>query len=138
MLRNIGVGNVRSLFDQGFHNVIAALLCRDNKSSFAVLVALVDICTVLDTALDYANALGLVQLIESMSNENAGNADAFGNTPLHQACYNEQGEVVKAMLAKGELTAICSGVTLSFEIRFTSASLSRSSFTISRYPFLLA
>jgi len=55
------------------------------------------------TALDYANALGLVQLIESMAKENSGNADSFGNTPLHQACHNGQGEVVKAMLAKGDM-----------------------------------
>ncbi len=55
------------------------------------------------TAIDYANALGLVQLLESMSKENSGNADAYGNTPLHQACFNEQGEVVKAMLAKGDI-----------------------------------
>ena len=55
------------------------------------------------TALDYANALGLVQLIESMAKENSGNADSFGNTPLHQACHNGQGEVVKTMLAKGDM-----------------------------------
>lgn len=55
------------------------------------------------TALDYANALGLVQLIESMSKENAGNADAYGNTPLHQACYNGQGEVVKTMLTRDDI-----------------------------------
>lgn len=55
------------------------------------------------TALDYANALGMVQLIESIAKDNSGNADAFGNTPLHQACHNGQGEVVKTMLAKGEM-----------------------------------
>ena len=54
------------------------------------------------TALDYANALGLVQLVEGLSKEGSGNADAFGNTPLHQACHNGQGEVIKAMLAKGD------------------------------------
>ncbi len=59
------------------------------------------------TALDYANALGLVQLIESMSNENAGNADAFGNTPLHQACYNEQGGSRKGNACKGRYRYQC-------------------------------
>ena len=52
-------------------------------------------------AFDYANALGLVQLMESMSQESLGNADSFGNTPLHHACYNGQGEMVKEILAKG-------------------------------------
>ena len=51
------------------------------------------------TALDYANALGLTQLIEEMSKFSSGNTDAYGNTPLHQSCYNGQSEVVKAMLA---------------------------------------
>ena len=55
------------------------------------------------TALDYANALGLIQLVDSLSRESSGNADAYGNTPLHQACINGQGEVVKAMLAKGDI-----------------------------------
>ena len=53
------------------------------------------------TPLDYANAMGLVQLVDSLSGESLGNADAYGNTPLHQACWNGQGEVVKAMLSKG-------------------------------------
>lgn len=53
------------------------------------------------TALDYANALGLIQLVDSLSAEGSGNTDSYGNTPLHQACHNGQGEVVKAMLAKG-------------------------------------
>ncbi len=52
------------------------------------------------TALDYANAMGMVQLVEAVSAGNAGNTDSFGNTALHQACYNNQSEVVKAMLAK--------------------------------------
>ncbi len=53
------------------------------------------------TALDYANSLGLVQLIESLQGENGGNADSFGNTPLHHACYNDQSETVRAILGKG-------------------------------------
>ena len=53
------------------------------------------------TALDYANALGLVQLIDSMPGENICAADVFGNTPLHQACYNGQSEIIKLMIAKG-------------------------------------
>lgn len=41
--------------------------------------------------------------MDSLSRESSGNADAYGNTPLHQACINGQGEVVKAMLAKGDI-----------------------------------
>ena len=54
------------------------------------------------TALDYANAYGLVQLIGNISADEAGTTDAYGNTPLHQACHNGQSEVVKAMLASGK------------------------------------
>lgn len=55
------------------------------------------------SAFDYANSLGLVQLMESMSGGNGDNADSFGNTPLHHACYNNQGEMVKAILDKGDI-----------------------------------
>lgn len=54
------------------------------------------------TALDYANAFGLVQLIGAISADGAGTTDAYGNTPLHQACHNGQSEVVKAMLKSGK------------------------------------
>ena len=52
-------------------------------------------------AIDYANAFGLVQIIEAMSSTSE-NRDSSGNTSLHQACYNGQSEVVKAMLAKNK------------------------------------
>ena len=51
------------------------------------------------TALDYANALGLTQLIEGLSTGGGQNTDSFGNTALHQSCSNGQSEAVKAMLA---------------------------------------
>lgn len=56
-----------------------------------------------NTALDYANAFGLTQLIEEMSAPDMYTADSFGNTPLHQSCFNEQSEVVNAMLKRSEV-----------------------------------
>ena len=53
------------------------------------------------TALDYATALGLTQLLGDLSGEGAQSADAYGNTPLHQSCYNGQSEVVKTILSAG-------------------------------------
>ena len=58
------------------------------------------------TALDYANALGLPYFIADVSIDNAGEADAYGNTYLHQSCFNGQSEVVKVVLAKGEADMI--------------------------------
>ena len=52
--------------------------------------------------MDYANAMGLVQLIDSLGSSE--NTDSFGNTPLHQACYNGQSEMIKTMLAKDHTT----------------------------------
>lgn len=55
------------------------------------------------TALDYANALGLPYFIADVSIDNAGETDAYGNTYLHQSCFNGQSEVVKVVLGKGEV-----------------------------------
>lgn len=52
-------------------------------------------------AMDFANAFGLVQLVETLSSQSAS-TDSSGNTPLHQACYNGRAEVVKALLAKSK------------------------------------
>ena len=54
------------------------------------------------TAVDYANALGLPYFVSEVSTDSMGETDAYGNTPLHQASFNGQSEVVKVMLAKGE------------------------------------
>ena len=54
------------------------------------------------TAVDYANALGLPYFLTEVSTDSMGETDAFGNTPLHQAGFNGQSEVIKVMLAKGE------------------------------------
>lgn len=55
------------------------------------------------TAVDYANALGLPYFIADVSVDSVGETDAYGNTPLHQSCFNGQSEVVKVMLAKGNV-----------------------------------
>ena len=52
------------------------------------------------TALDYANALGLPYFIAEVASDNMGETDSYGNTPLHQFCFNGQSEVVKVMLAR--------------------------------------
>lgn len=48
-------------------------------------------------AIDYATASGLRELVKALSKEEA-HTDASGNTTLHHACWNEQGEVVKVLL----------------------------------------
>lgn len=50
------------------------------------------------TAMDYANAMGFTQIVESISKDSVKNVDSYGNTPLHQSCYNGQSEVVKMMV----------------------------------------
>lgn len=54
------------------------------------------------TAVDYANALGLPYFIAEVSLDTLGETDSYGNTPLHQSCYNGQSEVVKVVLARGD------------------------------------
>ncbi|MDE7273001.1 MAG: ankyrin repeat domain-containing protein [Lachnospiraceae bacterium] len=49
-------------------------------------------------AIDYATTSGLRDLVQALSA--AEHADAYGNTTLHHACWNNQGEVVKALLEK--------------------------------------
>ena len=53
-------------------------------------------------ALDYATAHGLTEVVARLS-QNGSDAtdsrDAEGNTPLHQAVYNDQAEVVRTLLA---------------------------------------
>lgn len=48
-------------------------------------------------AIDYATAYGLREVVLHLSIDNAG--DARGNTPLHQAVRNGQGEIVRTLLA---------------------------------------
>ena len=43
----------------------------------------------------YAATNGLKELVNFLS---SGEKDNFGNTPLHQACYNNQSEVLKTLL----------------------------------------
>lgn len=52
------------------------------------------------TALDYATAGGLRELVQALSADETGNIDSYGNTTLHHACMNDQGEVVKVLLKK--------------------------------------
>lgn len=49
-------------------------------------------------AIDYATASGLRELVKALSRTEETHTDASGNTTLHHACWNEQGEVVKVLL----------------------------------------
>lgn len=40
------------------------------------------------------------QMVENTVEEDVNKRDSFGNTPLHQCCYNGHGEVVMRMLQK--------------------------------------
>lgn len=51
-------------------------------------------------AVDYATTSGLRDLVQALSAAEAEHTDAYGNTTLHHACWNNQGEVVKALLEK--------------------------------------
>ena len=50
-------------------------------------------------AIDYATSCGLRELVKALSQEEE-HTDAYGNTTLHHACWNNQGEVVKVLLEK--------------------------------------
>ncbi len=52
------------------------------------------------TAIDYATASGQARLVQALSAAGEEHTDSFGNTTLHHACWNNQGEVVKALLEK--------------------------------------
>ena len=61
-------------------------------------------------ALDYATAHGLTEVVARLTQNDAADGmarDAEGNTPLHQAVYNDQAEVVRTLLAasKAQLDA---------------------------------
>ncbi|MDE7265694.1 MAG: ankyrin repeat domain-containing protein, partial [Clostridia bacterium] len=52
-------------------------------------------------AIDYATASGLRELVKALSSDSEqAHTDAHGNTPLHQACWNGQVEVVRVLLEK--------------------------------------
>ena len=51
-------------------------------------------------AVDYATSSGLRELVKALSQTEEGHTDAYGNTTLHHACWDEQGEVVKVLLQK--------------------------------------
>ena len=50
-------------------------------------------------AIDYATSSGLRELVKALS-QAGEHTDAYGNTTLHHACWNDQGEVVKVLLEK--------------------------------------
>ena len=50
------------------------------------------------TATDYVNITGLAQMVDLIGTEEMNKRDAYGNTPLHQACNNGHSEVVRRML----------------------------------------
>lgn len=50
-------------------------------------------------AIDYAASFGLRELVKALT-QTEEHTDAYGNTTLHHACWNEQGEVVKVLLEK--------------------------------------
>lgn len=49
-------------------------------------------------AIDYATSSGLRELVKALSRTEENHTDAYGNTTLHHACWNEQGQVVKVLL----------------------------------------
>lgn len=51
-------------------------------------------------AIDYATSCGLRELVKALSQTEEEHTDAHGNTTLHHACWNNQGEVVKVLLEK--------------------------------------
>ena len=51
-------------------------------------------------AIDYATSNGLRELVKALSAAEEAHADAYGNTSLHHACWNDQSEVVKVLLEK--------------------------------------
>ena len=51
-------------------------------------------------AIDYATANGLREVVSRLSAENT--SDVSGNTPLHQAVYNGQSEIVRTLLASSK------------------------------------
>ena len=81
------------------------VLAENGKSDTALkLIALPETdITIRDNdsrmAVDYATSAGLRELVGALSQAKA-HADAYGNTTLHHACWNEQSEVVKVLLEK--------------------------------------
>lgn len=55
------------------------------------------------TAVDHANIKGMAGIIENVLDGAEIHADSFGNTPLHQSCYNGHSEAVKAMLRNPDI-----------------------------------
>lgn len=55
------------------------------------------------TAVNYANIMGMAGMIENLLADVENHADSFGNTPLHQSCYNGHSESVKAMLKNPDI-----------------------------------
>ena len=55
------------------------------------------------TAVDHANIKGMAGMIENVLDGAEIHADSFGNTPLHQSCYNGHSEAVKAMLRNQDI-----------------------------------
>ena len=51
-------------------------------------------------AIDYAASAGLRELVKALSQPEGAHTDAYGNTTLHRACWDEQSEVVKVLLEK--------------------------------------
>lgn len=51
-------------------------------------------------AIDYATTAGLRELVKALSDTEEEHTDAFGNTTLHHACWNNQAEVVRILLEK--------------------------------------
>ena len=49
-------------------------------------------------AVDYATSSGLRELVKALTQAEEEHTDTYGNTTLHHACWNEQGEVVKVLL----------------------------------------
>lgn len=55
------------------------------------------------TAIDYANIKGMAGMVENVLDVAKVHADSFGNTPLHQSCYNGHSQTVKVMLKNPDI-----------------------------------
>ncbi len=53
------------------------------------------------SAVDYATQAGLRELVKALTKDEEEHTDSYGNTSLHHACFNGQGEVVKVLIEKG-------------------------------------
>ena len=91
-------GDINACDFKGRTPIIYAIMQNKSEAAFKCIELGAD-TTLKDNEghlpIDYATTNGLKELVNFLS---AGEKDNFGNTLLHQACYNNQSEVVKTLL----------------------------------------